>query len=156
LIKKGTEVSALAMTADARSWLETDQNVLQFDENVDKKGPLTLAVAIEEAESAPVEDLPPGFQDPNKRVKNRVVVIGTSELAINGLIKQPIANRDFFLNSLNWVTQTDQLITTRPYIAEKRTVFLNPTESNFVFFSSAIFFPLIILGVGGIVWWNRR
>ncbi len=100
--------------------------------------------------------LPPGFEDPNKRVKNRAVIIGTSEFAINGLIKQPFANKDILLNSLNWVTQTDQLIAQRPRIEERRTVFLTPAQSNFVLFSGALFFPMILLGMGGVLWWMRR
>jgi ABC-type uncharacterized transport system involved in gliding motility auxiliary subunit len=156
-IKKGVDVNGLAMTFDTRSWLETNRERLEFNEDTDKKGPLVLAVAVEEAENPEsLQETLPGFQDPNKRVKNRAVIIGTSEMAINGLIKQPIANRDFILNSLNWVTQTDQLITSRPYIAERRTVFLTPAENNFVFYSSFLFFPLILLGVGGVVWWTRR
>jgi ABC-type uncharacterized transport system involved in gliding motility auxiliary subunit len=155
-IKRGVDVSGLALTADTRSWLETDRTRPEFTEGQDKKGPLTLAVAVEEAESPPAEDPPPGFRDPNKRVKNRAVIIGNSEMVINGLVKQPLANRDFFLNSLNWVTQTDQLITTRPYIAERRTVFLNQTETNFLFYSSAVFLPILLLGIGTVMWWTRR
>jgi len=84
------------------------------------------------------------------------VIIGTSEFAINGLIKQPFANKDILLNSLNWVTQTDQLIAQRPRIEERRTVFLTPAQSNFVLFSGALFFPMILLGMGGVLWWMRR
>lgn len=156
-IKKGVDVSGLALTVDTRSWLETDRDRVEFNEGVDKKGPLTLALAVEEVENPEaLQETLPGFQDPNKRVKNRAVIIGSSEMAINGLIKQPIGNRDLFLNSLNWVTQTDQLITTRPYIAERRTVFLTPAQANFVFFSSAVFFPLILLGIGALIWGTRR
>ncbi len=156
MIKRGVDVNSLAMTFDTRSWLETNTSPISFDEGEDKKGPLTLAVAVEEVDNPPTEDLPPGFEDPNKRVKNRAVIIGTSEMGINGLVKQPIGNRDFILNSLNWVTQTDQLISTRPRIEERRTLFLTPTESNFVFYSSFIFFPLVLLGLGALVWWTRR
>jgi len=156
-MKRTVDVNALAMTFDTRSWLETTRGAAaNFDEGEDKRGPLTLAVAVEEVETAPTQDLPPGFEDPNKRVKNRAVIFGTSEFAINGLIKQPFANRDVVLNSLNWVTQTDQLIAQRPRIEERRTVFLTPAQSNFVFFSSALFFPLILLGLGSVIWWVRR
>jgi ABC-type uncharacterized transport system involved in gliding motility auxiliary subunit len=111
---------------------------------------------VEQLENPPAEDPLPGFRDPNARVKNRAVVFGSSEFAINGLIKQPFGNRDVFLNSLNWVTETDQLIQNRPYIAERRTVFLTPQQQNLVFYSSAVFYPIILLGIGAFVWWTRR
>ena len=156
-LKRTVDVNSIAQTFDTRSWLETNRGAAaNYDEGEDKRGPLTLAVAVEEVETAPVQDLPPGFEDPNKRVKNRAVIIGTSEFAINGLIKQPFANRDIFLNSLNWATQTDQLIAQRPRIEERRTVFLTPAQSNFVLFSGALFFPMILLGLGCVVWWMRR
>jgi ABC-type uncharacterized transport system involved in gliding motility auxiliary subunit len=156
IINKGVDVSGLAITSGDRSWLETDRSTLQFDEGTDTKGPLTLAVAVEQVENPPAEEPPPGFEDPNKRVKNRAVIVGTSEMAVNGLLKQRIGNRDIVLNSLNWVTQTDQLITTRPRIEQQRTVFLTPAQGNFVFFSSAVFFPVLLLGVGSVIWWMRR
>jgi len=156
-IKRTVDVNALAMTADTRSWLETNRSAAaQFNEGEDKRGPLTLAVAVEEVDTAPAQDLQPGFEDPNKRVKNRAVIFGTSEFAINGLVKQPIANRDVFLNSLNWVTQTDQLIAQRPKIEERRTLFLTPAQSNFILFSGMLFVPALILGAGAVVWWMRR
>ncbi len=155
-IKRGVDVSAIAMTFNDRSWLETDRNSLNYDEGVDKKGPLVLAVAVEQVENPPAEDPLPGFQDPNKRVKNRAAIFGSSEFAINGLIKQPFGNRDLFLNALNWVTETDQLIQQRPRIEERRTVFLTPTQQNLVFFSSAMFYPGVLLAIGAFVWWKRR
>jgi len=155
MMKRTVDVSALAMTLDTRSWVETNRSVANFDEGEDKRGPLTLAVAVEEVETAPTQDLPPGFEDPNKRIKNRAVIIGTSEMAINGLIKQP-GNQNLVLNSFNWVAQTDQLITTRPRIEERRTLFINQTQSNFVFYSGFLFLPLILLGAGTAIWWMRR
>jgi ABC-type uncharacterized transport system involved in gliding motility auxiliary subunit len=155
-IKRGVDISALTMTVDQRSWLETDRETLEFTEGVDKKGPLVLAVAVEQLENPPAEDPMPGFRDPNARVKNRAVIFGSAEFAINGLIKQPIGNRDLLLNSLNWVTETDQLIQNRPYIAERRSIFLSGPQQNFVLFFSALFYPIILLGIGSIIWWMRR
>lgn len=157
LIKRGVEISGLAQTLNDRSWLEMDRGSIQFDDGVDKKGPLTVAVAVEEAENPELlQETLPGFQDPNKKVKNRAVIFGTSAVVINGLVKLPTANRDLFLNSLNWVTETDQLITTRPRIEERRTLFLTGPQSNFVLYSSAVFFPLLLLGVAAFIWWARR
>lgn len=156
-IRRGVDVISLAQTSGNRSWLETDRSFLEFTEGADKRGPLTLAVAVEEIENPEVqEETLPGFESTLKRVKNRAVVVGSSEFAGNGLLNQPFANRDFFLNSLNWVTETDQLITTRPRIPERRPLFLTPIQANFVFFSGTMFLPVILLGIGGVVWWTRR
>ncbi len=155
-IKKGVDVLALVLSSGNRSWLETDRTQLAFDENTDKRGPLVLAVAVEEVENPESqEETLPGFESKFKRVKNRAVVIGSSEFAANGPIKLG-ANRDFFLNSLNWVTETDQLITTRPRLPERRPLILNPVQANFVSLSGAVFLPVILLIVGGVVWWTRR
>ena len=35
-------------------------------------------------------------------------------------------------------------------------MFLSAAQSNLVLFSSALFLPLIVLGMGGFVWWSRR
>lgn len=156
LIKRGVDVLALVLTSGNRSWLETDRTQLAFDENVDKRGPLTLAVAVEEVENPETqEETLPGFESPFKKVKNRAVIFGSSEFVANGPLKLG-ANRDFFLNSLNWVTETDQLITTRPRLPERRPLILTPVQANFVSFSGALFLPVILLGIGGVVWWTRR
>lgn len=155
-IKRGVDPMALLLTSGNRSWLETDRSQMSFDENVDKRGPLTLAVAVEEVENPETqEETLPGFENPFKRVKNRAVVFGSSEFVANGPLKLG-ANRDFFLNSLNWVTETDQLITTRPRLPERRPLILNPVQANFVSFSGALFLPVILLTIGGVVWWIRR
>jgi ABC-type uncharacterized transport system involved in gliding motility auxiliary subunit len=155
-IKRGVDALALVLTSGNRSWLETDRSSLSFDENADKRGPITLAVAVEEVENPETqEEQIPGFESPFKRVKNRAVIIGSSEIVANGPVKLG-ANRDFFLNSLNWVTETDQLITTRPRLPERRPLILTPVQANFVSFSGALFLPAILLAIGGVVWWTRR
>jgi ABC-type uncharacterized transport system involved in gliding motility auxiliary subunit len=154
-IKRGVDVNGLAITSGDRSWLETERTI-RYDDGVDKKGPLTLALAVEQVENPPAEQPPPGFEDPNKRVKNRAVIFGSSEAASNGVLELGGANRDLVLNSLNWITQSEQLISTRPKIEERRTLFLTPVQQNFVFFSSVLFFPALLLGAGLVIWWIRR
>lgn len=152
----GVDVRSLALTSGNRSWLETNRNQLQYDVGVDIQGPVVVAAAIEVISNPEVQqDVPPGFESTLKRVKNRAVIFGSSEFVANGPLKLG-ANRDLFLNSLNWVTETDQLISTRPRIPENRPLFLNPVQSNFVFFSGTVFLPVILLGIGGVVWWMRR
>ena len=149
----GVDVLSLALTSGTRSWLET--NLTQppsYDAGPDKQGPLALAVAMEVPENVQAdEELPENL----RKVKNRAVIFGSSEFAANGPISLGV-NRDFFLNALGWATETDQLVTTRPRLEEKRPLFMTPVQSNFVLFSGTVFLPAILLGLGGLIWWTRR
>jgi ABC-type uncharacterized transport system involved in gliding motility auxiliary subunit len=66
------------------------------------------------------------------------------------------SNRDLFLNAANWLAEEEQLIAIRPKERESRNLFLTAAQQNLVLFSSTLFLPLIVLGLGGFVWWSRR
>ncbi|MBI4213064.1 MAG: GldG family protein [Chloroflexi bacterium] len=154
---QGINVQSLALSSGTRSWLETNLGQqAAYEEGVDKQGPLALAVSVEVVENPEVQEgLPPGMESTLKRVRNRAVIFGSSEFAANGPLNLGV-NRDFFLNALNWVTETDQLISTRPRLEERRPLFLTQVQSNFVLFSGSVFLPMILLGLGGVIWWTRR
>src|SRR5262249_23807713 len=102
-----------------RSWAETDIKGLlttgevTLDENKgDKKGPITIGAAV----SAPLASAPapkPG-DDPNApKPETRVVVLGDSDYASNGILGVQ-GNRDLFLNIVGWLSQQENLISIRP------------------------------------------
>ena len=161
---EGVSVTGLMQTSD-RAWLEKDPQVAQFDEGVDTKGPLSLAVAVEGSLS-PAAESQEGSEQPadagddkagESQSKTRLVVIGNVNFAANDLSGEPaIGNRDLFLNSVSWLVEEEDMISIRAKEPQVRTVFLSNEQANFVFFTSVIFLPLAVLAVGGVVWWNRR
>jgi ABC-type uncharacterized transport system involved in gliding motility auxiliary subunit len=149
----GATITNLLQTTD-RSWAENDPRQLNFDEGTDKKGPLTIGVAIE----ATPENQPPGGGDEADSKKTRVIVFGDADFVSNEVqgIPVPSSNRDLFLNAANWLASDESLIAIRPKERDSRNMFLTAAQSNLVFFSSALFLPLIVLALGGFVWWSRR
>lgn len=151
-----TTVTPLARTS-SNSWTTKDPRDAQFKEG-DTRGPLNIAVAIE-AEvapaAAPAEGGAGGQAEEKAGAKSRVVMVADSDFASNGFLNMA-SNRDFFVNSANWLTETEEMIAIRPKPPEDRSVFLTPTQSNMIWLTSIVLLPLLVLVAGGSVWWSRR
>ncbi len=155
----GVEVTPLAQTSD-QSWAEKDLNNPRFDEGTDPKGPLTIALAVEAtaagSEAANAEAQPQdGEGEQADAKKTRLVLVGDSDFAANAFIGL-VGNRDFFVNSVNWLTESEDLISIRPKPPEEHPILLTPAQQNLILFTSVVLLPLIVLVAGGSVWWSRR
>ena len=155
--QSGATITQLMQTSD-RSWAETDLKQIKYDDGVDPKGPLTIGVAIEASvggDTTPPSD--PTSSDTNQK-KTRVVIFGDADFVDNEVAQIPVpsSNRDLFLNAANWLAEDEQLIAIRPKETQNRNLFLTAAQSNLVLFSSTLFLPLIVLAIGGFVWWSRR
>lgn len=162
---QGYRVTPLARTSD-RSWAESDESAVRsaqaaqaakYDEGVDVKGPLTLAVAIEQADGPPPVPGAPA-PPPSTEPKSRVVIVTTSQLASNTAFQfgAQVANPDLFINAASWLVGDDELITIQPRQPDNRTLFLTAAQRNFVMLSSILFVPALVLAIGILVWWSRR
>jgi ABC-type uncharacterized transport system involved in gliding motility auxiliary subunit len=157
---QGWRVTTLAQTTD-RGWAETDENALRnpqslkFDEGVDLKGPLTLAVAIEQN---PDPANPAAEADSNTPPKSRILIFGTSRMATNEVFQLggQIANLDLFINGSSWLVGDDELISIKPRAQDNRTLVLSNAQRNFIMLSSIVLVPALVLAIGILVWWGRR
>jgi ABC-type uncharacterized transport system involved in gliding motility auxiliary subunit len=84
----------------------------------------------------------------------RFVVIGSSGFLSNGMIGFQ-ANRDLALNSINWLSSDEDLISIRPKESEDRRLNVTQSQMSRFFYLDLIAIPLFII-VGGVAVFLKR
>lgn len=138
----GVSVTELAKTT-SYGWGETKpgQTTFEFNETEDKKGPVSVAVAVEKT----TED----------GKKTRMVVVGDSDFVSNSQFGN-LGNKDFFMNIIHWLVQQEKKIAIGPKIPEQVNLNLNASQMNQIFWETIVGLPLLVLGLGGVILWRRR
>jgi gliding motility-associatede transport system auxiliary component len=136
--------SSLTQTSE-ESWAETNfsQTTPIFEEGEDRKGPFTIAAALEYSDESKA-----GTPHPS------TVIIGNSAFASNAYAKFP-GNTDFLLNAISWLAQEEALIS----ISAKDTTFApfipNPTQEHMLLAIQVFSVPLLLLFLGVTIWRRR-
>jgi ABC-type uncharacterized transport system involved in gliding motility auxiliary subunit len=157
--QEGVETQELIKTSD-QSWAETRLGAasVEFNEKEDRKGPLSLAIAVwsREKDRKDPEELDMTKQAPGQPDhKTRLVVIGDADFAANSYLTFA-GNRDFFLNVISWLAEEEDLISVRPRERADRRIFLTLEQSRVVFWFAVLLAPLVVLLAGIWVWLKRR
>ena len=130
------------VTAHSEAWGETNFDSLNTQpqpEADDTQPPVNLGVAVE-----------------NTATMGRVVVFGDADFASNAFSDQG-ANANLLANSVNWATVEESLINLTPKIPTTRTLSLtNQLTGNLIFLLTVVVMPLLVLILGGVVWFQRR
>ncbi|MBD2741455.1 Gldg family protein [Coleofasciculus sp. FACHB-1120] len=91
-----------------------------------------------------------------KPAESRLVVLGNSDFASDGLFEQQL-NGDVFLNSVSWLSKQDeQLLSIRPKEVKDRRINLSQDQANLLGWIAVLIMPLIGFITAGLVWWFRR
>ena len=107
-----------------------------------KKGPFVLGVAGTYNTGKPNDS-------------GRFVVIGSSGFLDNGMIGFQ-SNRDLALNTINWLSSDEDLISIRPKQAEDRRLTVTQRQMNVFAYTDLIAFPLLIIVGGVLIYLKRR
>jgi ABC-type uncharacterized transport system involved in gliding motility auxiliary subunit len=107
-----------------------------------QKGPMTLAAA--------------GIYNTGKTgSQGRFVVVGSSTWVTNSFITFN-GNRDLALNTVNWLSSDEDLISIRPKQPEDRRINMTKAQLMWVRTTSQFLLPLLVVFAGVVVWWRRR
>jgi ABC-type uncharacterized transport system involved in gliding motility auxiliary subunit len=171
---EGVTVEVIAKTSP-NSWSERqlEQQEVTFDKEKDQSGPVSLAVVatIQSREEEKVESKQEGEtkeipeeasekkeespEDDSSKQEGRIAVFGDSDFVTNRYYYLS-GNGNFFLNTVNWLTEEKDLISIQPKTSSPRTIQLTPSQGRLLFFVSLIILPLAVLITGVSVWIRRR
>ncbi len=109
----------------------------------DQRGPLTVAMSVELAAAG--------------ERSGRIVVIGDSDFAGNALFDY-LGNKDLFLNAMNWLTGSNELIGVRAQgqVAGVNQLFITEEQGWRLFVLAAVVEPGVFLALGVGVYVRRR
>lgn len=152
-----------------QSWAETDLASLASGGRVafnadkgDKQGPITLGAAVSAPATAstpppaPAEGAKPAEKPADdKKGETRLVALGDSDFATNSFLGIQ-GNKDFFLNSVNWLAQQEGLIAIRPHEPEDRRLTLTADQQQRIMLLSIFVIPGLVFASGFYSWWRRR
>jgi len=115
---------------------------LRVDDPKNKKGPLTLAAAGT-------------FGLGNSGSHGRFVVVGGSTWITNSFLSFN-GNSDLALNAINWLASDEDLISIHPKPPEDQHITMTRAQMAFVRIVTVFGLPLLMMGLGTLVWWRRR
>jgi ABC-type uncharacterized transport system involved in gliding motility auxiliary subunit len=145
----GKEITGTTYTTlvkvDPAAWGETNFNELSqqgsgpAQDATDIQPPLNVAVTAQ-----------------NTTTNARLVVFGDSDFASNAFYAQG-ANANLLVNAIDWATADETLINVTPRTPTQLTLSLtNSLTINAIFVLVVIVMPLLVLVMGGVVWFQRR
>jgi ABC-type uncharacterized transport system involved in gliding motility auxiliary subunit len=107
-----------------------------------RKGPLALAAAGT-------------YKTGKEKSEGLFVVLGSSSWVANSFITFN-GNRDLALNTMNWLSSDEDLISIRPKPEDDRRITMTLAQLNWVRTTSQFLLPLMVVVAGVSVWWRRR
>ncbi len=137
----GWQTTKLAMTSK-QSWGEKDYKTKEvaFNAGVDAPGPVTVAVLAKKKEG---------------NSNSIVIVFGDSDFASNAYFGQQ-GNGNLFLNTVNYLTDSEDLISIRPKKLENQTLTMTRADVSILFYLVVIIIPLALVIAGVFVFLKRN
>ena len=145
-------VQPLAFTT-GQSFATADASRTSFQDG-DVRGPFALAVTVQADQ--PIGQRPSRGGQAVEALPTRIAVFGDSDFASNRFFYSVGSNGDLFVNTVNWLTAQEALISIRSVPPEFRRLVITQAQMNLIMVSSVVFWPGLLLVAAGFVWWRRR
>jgi hypothetical protein len=131
----------ILVEAAARGWVSRNppKGKPRFDKQHDTPGPVVIAMALQ--------------RNINGR-EQRIVVVGNGAFLSNSFAGNG-GNVDLGMNMVNWLAGEEHLITQQLRPAKDSKLELSATQLRLISISFLLGLPLLLAGVGGLIWWKR-
>jgi gliding motility-associatede transport system auxiliary component len=139
---KSTVEKLFSSSEDSLATSKLNSPKIDPNDPKNKKGPLIIAAAG-------------SYKTGKENGQGRFVAIGSSAWAANSFLNFK-GNRDLALNTMNWLSSDEDLISIRPKEREDRRITMTQVQMKWVRITSQFLFPLAIVIAGVTVWWRRR
>lgn len=143
------------LSSSSGSWLESDPTAedFRYNEDEDQIGPITAAVFARKETPTDKESTETAESD-----DARIVVIGDSEFVENVLLKTGpgVFNRGLFLNSVNWLTANEDLISIPQKVVENAPLAFTGQQLRTMLLSLVVIVPGAVVGIGIYITLQRR
>jgi ABC-type uncharacterized transport system involved in gliding motility auxiliary subunit len=160
---EGISADILAKTSP-NSWSERqlEEKQVKFDKDKDEEGPISIAavVTVEPKDEPKEEKMPEEGEKETEEAEEikkegRLAVFGDSDFATDRYFNFS-GNGNFFLNTVNWLTEEADLISIQPKTSSPRTIHMTTTQGKILLLVSLIILPLVVLVTGISVWVRRK
>jgi ABC-type uncharacterized transport system involved in gliding motility auxiliary subunit len=111
-----------------------------FDKQHDSRGPAVIALAL----NRNIND-----------IEQRIVAVGNGAFLSNTFAGNG-GNVDLGVNMINWLANDDTLISLQPRAARNSSIVLSRTQLTAISSGLLLILPLLLAGVGTLIWWRRR
>ncbi|MGP1386218.1 MAG: Gldg family protein [Thainema sp.] len=139
----------------AETEVEAEENP-EVSENTDAESAETETPASEADEPEVTETESPESETAESGNESRLVVIGNSTFATDGVFNQQL-NGDVFLNSVSWLAQEDDAtLSIRAKEVTDRRIVLSTGKQIFLSLLAWFILPLIGFAAAVFMWWRRR
>ena len=165
-IPDNVNLTELASTS-SYSWSDTEfrfgqQSPPEFNESKDSKGPINVVVmadiSIQSSETSKDRDQQTNTKPSEattSREQTQLLVFGDSDFASNNYFNLQ-GNSDFFLNSINFLAQQENLISIERPKTAGTPFFLSPAQERLLFWVGLLLMPMVVLAAGIAVFRLRR
>ena len=141
-------VSVLAYTSEGWAEMNLNENPARFHEGIDRKGPVSVAVAVEKGAIGGIDvEIKP----------TRIVVIGDSYFVSNGTLEKAVGgNVDFLLSTVSWLLERESLMAISAKSPYELSLDMNSDQLRWMTLSIIGILPGFMAFLGFIVWLRRR
>lgn len=138
LAVNGWVSTPLVLTA-ANTWVETGalQGDVGYDQDRERRGPLTLAVALERSFKGTSDNI----------TRQRAVIVGDGDFLSNAALGNG-GNLELGLRALNWLAEDDLLLSLTPDTARDTRLNLSETQLAIIGFGFMLVLPALLAAIG--------